>query len=243
MLQVIEGIRLKGLVEARVLEVERGPHEHRGSRRRLAGKLVEIGAGEIRETFACAFFLQVGVACRQDGRRHALARPIGIAPIRRSVIATFHVEGQLVRHDGIGVGIVTHGLQNRGKRIHLAPRRHAGVLEQLGHVRACSAQTGEACHLRHICAAETAHGLLTHRAQGVAAIAGEPLGIVRAHTGSNEISRLGIRGLLRLRRAVGSVRRFKRLRFQGFLRSPLIAAAVCADVPIGRQDTDEHNDS
>lgn len=74
-------------------------------------------------------------------------------------------------------------------------------------------------------------------------IAGEPVGVVRAHTGSNEISRPGIRGLLRLRRAVGSVRRFKRLRFQGFLRGPLIAAAICADVPMGRQNADEHNDN
>ena len=138
---------------------------------------------------------------------------------------------------------MAHSLQNRGEGINLAPCRHARILEQLGHARARAAQAGETRHLRHICAAETARKLLTRRPQGVATIAGEPLGVVRAHTGRNKFSRLGIRGLLRLRRAVGSVRRFKRLRFQGFLRGPLIAAAVCHDVPMGCQNAYEHNDS
>ena len=141
---------------------------------------------------------------------------------------------------------MAHSPQNRGEGINLAPCRHARILEQLGYARARAAQAGETRHLRHICAAETAHGLLTHRAQDVAAIAGKPLGVVRAHTGPNGVcspSALGLLLLLRFRRVISGVRRLQRLRFQGFLRGPLIAATVCHDVPIGRQDADEHNDS
>ena len=141
---------------------------------------------------------------------------------------------------------MAHSPQNRGEGINLAPCRHARILEQLGHARARAAQAGETRHLRHICAAETAHGLLTHRAQDVAAIAGKPLGVVRAHTGHNGFcspSALGLLLLLRFRRVISGICRLQRLRFQGFLRGPLIAATVCHDVPIGRQDADEHNDS
>ena len=170
----------------------------------------------------------------------------GIAPKRRGVVAALHVEGQLVRHDGIGIGVVIHCLQNRGEGIDLAPCRHAGVLEQLGHARARTAQAGEVDHLHHIGAAEAIHSFLPHRAQCIAAVSGETVGVVRTHAGTNSFRGFDVVKrllLLRFRRVIGGVCRLQRLGFQSFLRGALIAVAACAGAPMGRQNADDHQRS
>ena len=139
-----------------------------------------------------------------------------------------------------------HCLQNRGEGINLAPCRHARILEQLGHARARAAQAGEAYHLHHIGAAEAARKLPLHRTQGVATIAGEPVGIIGAHAGSNRFCSLGVLGLLvllRFRRVIGGICRLQRLGFQGLLRGDLIAVAACAGAPMSRQNADDHQRS
>ena len=141
---------------------------------------------------------------------------------------------------------MAHSLQNRGKRVYLAPRRHAGVLEQLGHVRARAAQAGEAYRLHHIGAAEAVRELLPHRTKGVATIAGEPVGVIGAHARSNGFRCLGVLGLLvplRFRRVIGGICRLQRLGFHSFLRGALIAVAACAGAPMDRQNADEHQSS